>query len=74
MSEKIRTQLARYESHLLGQLREARTAARAALRRVEEIEVDLAHAREALAEHHQLHLVSRLLPGEAGSATGGPRH
>lgn len=48
MKDPIRTQLARYESRLLAELGHARGAVRAATRRVQEIEADLAGVREAL--------------------------
>lgn len=48
MIDVVRTQLARFESHLQAELREARRDLNQAHRRVQEVEAEIAMVREAL--------------------------
>jgi len=63
----VRTQLARYESHLLGERRIARSDLQKAQRRVAEVDAEIAMVREAL--NRRTFEQQELVTGDAGLST-----
>lgn len=69
MIDPARTYLARYESHLLQELREAKGALRQAERRVLELDAEIAGVRHALASRPLL--AEAVQPTERAEASSG---